>query len=385
MSLRSSSVRYVTDTCNQHTKEPYHAMEPVIQLQPILAAQAKHGPIFRRELFDVAYAAYKSIDEGDANEIAHRKLDSSSFFTDQEVLLHDLWGNEHPKSILREGIETREDDVIRHKRNWLYNSLQRLGRAYGHNSAKDKRYTLSLLPFDFGTRSFPIEEHNPSVETVPQETLNQWAAQWETSELRSRLSSFFQGEARRQLQHIDQIICFGLGRPLEVSPWPAAACRAYQQHLAACTIRDLIAHTPGCTAPTVFAQDPEYSAAEKTYLSEQLNINVLDDPEGFKALTGNTFVITVSPNVAVRQISVDMTHEDGGPAGFLCQEIISDGLECDGVGLRDAKDWKSCLYSTCPPSPALWEYKQKSIRMEYDDTDGLGAFGKMGVYMKSPD
>jgi hypothetical protein len=28
-----------------------------IQLKPILEAQEKHGPIFRRELFDFAYAA----------------------------------------------------------------------------------------------------------------------------------------------------------------------------------------------------------------------------------------------------------------------------------------------------------------------------------------
>jgi hypothetical protein len=29
----------------------------VIQLKPILEAQEEHGPIFRRELFDVAYAS----------------------------------------------------------------------------------------------------------------------------------------------------------------------------------------------------------------------------------------------------------------------------------------------------------------------------------------
>ncbi|KAH7066692.1 hypothetical protein BKA63DRAFT_371412, partial [Paraphoma chrysanthemicola] len=210
-------------------------------------------------------------------------------------------------------------------------------------------------------------EENLSAETVPQETLNRWAAQWETSELRSRLSSFLKGEAGRQLQHIDQIICFGLGCPLKVSLWPEAACRPYQQHLAACTIRDLIANTPGCTAPTIFAQDPEYSSAEKAYLSDQLKINVLDDPEGFKSLTGNTFVITISPNVPVRQIVVDMTHEDGGPAGFLCHDISSDGLECDGVGLREEDGRNVTPYSTCPLSPALLEYKQKSISMEYDD------------------
>jgi hypothetical protein len=40
----------------------------VIQLKPILDAQEKHGPIFRRELFDVAYAACLAINDKDPNE-----------------------------------------------------------------------------------------------------------------------------------------------------------------------------------------------------------------------------------------------------------------------------------------------------------------------------
>jgi hypothetical protein len=110
----------------------------------------------------------------------------------------------------------------------------------------------------------------------------------------------------------------------------------------------------------VFAQDPEYSSNEEAYLAEHFDMNVVPDPEGFEALTENTFISTILPDVPVRQIVPDMTHEYSGPTGFFCQEIGSDGLECDGRGRRYGDDRNICPYTACPSAPALLDYKQKA-------------------------
>jgi hypothetical protein len=54
------------------------------------------------------------------------------------------------------------------------------------------------------------------------------------------------------------------------------------------------------------------------------------------------------PNVPVRQIAPDMMHEYSGPTRAFCQEICSDGLECDGRGLRCEESRNICPYTTCP-------------------------------------
>lgn len=78
----------------------------------------------------------------------------------------------------------------------------------------------------------------------------------------------------------------------------------------------------------------------------------------------------------VRQVALDITHEENGPAGFLCNAIYSEGLEADGKKEADIKHF------TCNPSPALWKYKQESVWMEHDDREETDFFGNMGVYLK---
>jgi hypothetical protein len=126
----------------------------------------------------------------------------------------------------------------------------------------------------------------------------------------------------------------------------------------------------------IYAQDPAYRPSDTAYLAEHFDISVVADPEGFKALNGNTFVVSVSPNVPVRQIALDMTEDSHGPAGFFCDHIGSDGLDGDGKVYSDAH------YTTCNSSPGLWKYKQESHCMEHDDRKGMDCFGNIGLYLK---
>jgi hypothetical protein len=153
------------------------------------------------------------------------------------------------------------------------------------------------------------------------------------------------------------------------------------QHLAACTLRDLFAAKQNGAAPTIYAQDPAYQSSNTVYLAEHFGIPVIADPEGFKALNGNTFVMSVSPNVPVRQIALDMTHDSHGPAGFFCDHIGSDGLEGDGLE-GDGKVHGDANYTTCNSSPGLQRYKQESHWMEHENWKETDCFGAMGLCLK---
>jgi hypothetical protein len=350
---------------------------PVIELKPVLAAQEKHGPIFRRELFDVAYAAYLSIDDKDPNEQVYMKDGRQSKILRTAKTLPDIYGIERKCPILRECMVTeRENKPYVTKRVWVYNDLQALGLRY--SEAEYDR----LLPFQFGTTLLPIEEGEVDhMGAEFQDKIAQWRVEWEASNLSHRLTTFFKAHSQHVTKRVDQIMCFGLGSPVS-EPDPISLRRSYVQHLAACTLRDHFGARQRGAIPQIFAQDPVYRTADTAYLAEHWSISVLADPEGFKALDGNTFVISIAPNVPVRQIVLDMTSESDGPAGFFCDEIHSDGLGGDGTRIEDIHSGVKTPYRTCNSSPGLWKYKQDSLWTEHDDQAEMGCFGKMGMYLK---
>jgi hypothetical protein len=203
-----------------------------------------------------------------------------------------------------------------------------------------------------------------------------WRVEWEASDLHAHLTAFLEKHAGSAMQRFDQIICFGLGRPVSQSSYSRELRRSFVQHLAARTLRDIFATKQSGAVPTIYAQDPAYRSSDTAYLAKHFDISVVADPEGFKALNGNTFVVSVSPNVPVRQIALNMTDDSHGPAGFFCDHIGSDGLEGDGKVYSDAH------YTTCNSSPGLWKYKQESHCMEHDDRIGTDCSGNIGLYLK---
>jgi hypothetical protein len=354
-----------------------------IQLKPILEAEEKYGPVFRRELFDAAYAAFLAIDDSEPDGQTSPEQQWRSWYLRTEATVLDIYGNEHkvlvPKYEAKHEVTTFEGEKRSRqmRRIWLYNELQQLGRSHGED-----RDGL-LLPFTFVSQDIkdkdcPLNElsHDLTAKRRVEKT-------WGTSKLNESITKFLQQHAGSTAQHVDQIICFGLGCPISASQQTDRTYhRSYVQHLAACTIRDIFARSQSGVAPTIFAQDPEYSTESIAYLSENFGMVVLSDPEGFRALNSNTFLITVSPNVPVRQIALGMTHESGGPAGMFCDAINTDGLECDGQFWATDSKVRTWLYTTCPSSPGLWKYKGRAICLEHNDKEEMNCFGDIGMYLK---
>ncbi|EAT90097.1 hypothetical protein SNOG_01885 [Parastagonospora nodorum SN15] len=211
------------------------------------------------------------------------------------------------------------------------------------------------------------------MEEVDKQTYNDW----EASDIHHRLVAFLEEHAGTTTQ-VDQIICFGLVSPVS-SRHPRILRRAYTQHLAACTIRDLFARHQNSPAPKILAQDPRYTPIDMAYLSTHFSTTTLPDPEAFRALNGTTFVISISPDVPVRQVALGMTHDSGGPAGFLCCAIEDNGLGCKSVTMQNGEE---VFRFTDNSSPGLWEFKQKGVWAEWDDLEGgegRGLFWECGV------
>jgi hypothetical protein len=164
-----------------------------------------------------------------------------------------------------------------------------------------------LLPFDFHTINVPIDEDEDPIPLEFDKMIAQWREECEASDLHTHLTAFLGKHAGGAMQRVDQIICFGLDRPVSQSSYPRELRRSYVQHLAACTLRDLFAAKQSGAAPKIYAKDPAYRPSDTAYLAEHFDISVVADAEGLKALNGNTFVVSVSPNVPVRQIALDMT------------------------------------------------------------------------------
>jgi hypothetical protein len=336
----------------------------IISYQPILEAQSDHGPIFRRELFAAAYAAYHKNRSQSTRQ--HDLADSISFDAN-EFVVPDIYGVKRTIHTSSAGTLVDIDGgKFVTKRSWHYSSLQHLGTRYVYDDNDEPRF---LIPFGFTTQYAAIDTTDCFAESELSALASQMKAEWEASALHHQLIAFLEKHITPAAKRIDKIICFGLGcfRIKADLRWLR---RSYTQHLAAVTIRDVLARKQGGVAPLMYAQDPGYCDDGIAYLKRHLDIQVLKDPEGFRVLDSNTFVVTVSPNVPVRQIVVDLTHDAGGPAGILCDAIRNDGLD------------ESITVTTDPESPALWAYKQKSAWIEHDDQSKEDWFGKVGVYLR---
>lgn len=350
--------------------------QDIIDLDPILAAEAKHGPVFRRELFDAAYDAYKSIISAAPEEPELNGWGNKKQLLREKVTLLDINGDEFSAHVPRDGdVVQREEGPCILRRVWEYASIQELGHMYGAGVRH------GLCPYSFAQTEIEVDKGDCFKEDDLLERAPSWKKEWEKSDVFHRLTEFLNEHAAETMVHVDKIVCFGLGC---LKAWhEEGGHRSYMQHLAACTIRDIFTCTQGVATPTIYAQDPGYCSAGKFYLAKHFDMKIVDDPEGFKMLDGNTFVLSFAPNVCVRQVAFGITHEFGGPAGFFCDNIDSEGLHFNGKkGCDFPESFAICPYKTCEPSPGLWKYKNESAWREISDKKEENLFGAVGVYLK---
>jgi hypothetical protein len=272
-------------------------------------------------------------------------------------------------------MEGVDKQTYKFKRCWTHHDIQDLGYRYTNNHG-------NLLQFDIGTKGDPVQEEVEDDTILPDFHIEtaEFRSDWEAPHIHQRLVAFLEEHAGTTTQ-VDQIICFGLGSPVS-SRHPRILRRAYTQHLAACTVRDIFARKQNGPAPRILAQDPCYTTNDIAYLSSHFSTSTLPDPEAFRALTSTIFVISISPEIPVRQIALGMMHDSGGPAGFLCCAIEDYGLEGKSVTMLNGD---VITHFTDNSSPRLWEYKQRGVWCEWDDVEGgevEDCFGRVGWYLK---
>ncbi|KAF1997681.1 hypothetical protein P154DRAFT_578599 [Amniculicola lignicola CBS 123094] len=149
-----------------------------------------------------------------------------------------------------------------------------------------------------------------------------WKKEWEKSPMCRNIKDLANGKVK--IPNVTKIICFGLGCP-DLDDSGLRYGGSHQQHLAACTLRDVLSEILGADIK-IYAQDPNYCAAGKQMLMNKFGITIVDDPAGWLLLDAETLVMTVCPSVCVRQIACDILKDSGGPAGLFGFKIVGDGV-----------------------------------------------------------
>ncbi|KAF2810319.1 uncharacterized protein BDZ99DRAFT_570907 [Mytilinidion resinicola] len=113
---------------------------------------------------------------------------------------------------------------------------------------------------------------------------------------------------------VNRIVCFALGNLQRHNDNASHA-----QHACIQTLREILPKGDAGEAVPVWVQDPGYTDIDKRILTA-LDINVVEDPQGFLAITPSTLVMSLSPDIPVRQIVADVQW----PAALICDTIHAD-------------------------------------------------------------
>ncbi|KAH8429037.1 SRR1 family protein [Aspergillus melleus] len=156
--------------------------------------------------------------------------------------------------------------------------------------------------------------------------------------------------------------------------------RAHVQHAAVETIRTALQNRGMADASGVecYAQDPSYDAVDREFLAT-IGITALDDPKGFLELDANTLVLSVSPNVPIKQVVADVQW----PAAMVWNTVLSVKDEPEEwvkriMGNGEAQ-WAS-PFTTDPDSQRVRTMVEQYATATLDDANGF--FGDITVYMR---
>ncbi|KAL2285753.1 hypothetical protein FJTKL_07483 [Diaporthe vaccinii] len=147
------------------------------------------------------------------------------------------------------------------------------------------------------------EEQNHSSLQETRDAFHSYRGTWEASEDCLRLKSSMAAAA--SLPGITKIVAFACSSMSRDDAYTRH--RSATQHALILTFRDLLqASQPGVEIRCL-AQDPVYTEADRTVLSE-VGVTVVDDPQGFLEVDDQSVVLSFSPNVCVRQIITDLAR-----------------------------------------------------------------------------
>lgn len=143
-----------------------------------------------------------------------------------------------------------------------------------------------------------------------QEAFNKYRKEWLESKTCYCLLEQTAALTLEQTSGITKIVGIGLGgltNP-ERSEYPISGIRAFVQHAAIQTIADALEKQNGGREVECYAQDLENDQDVTIQFLKKIGITPLNDPKAFLEIDENTFVVSVSPNIPVRQIVCDIAR-----------------------------------------------------------------------------
>ncbi|KAJ7933138.1 hypothetical protein B0H13DRAFT_1592580 [Mycena leptocephala] len=211
-----------------------------------------------------------------------------------------------------------------------------------HLLIRNQRQAILGLPYDPESREHHTDD---SVVYLPYQLIHETF--WRDTETKERVSSFLSltDEETNLLFHrlkiefeasddfreissvmkspaipsgIRKIVAFARGSPSART----GRIPCVMQHILVLALKDMLSRKNGNAAVIqCFAQDPIYSDMDKQLLGKH-GITVLDDPRGFLQLDESSIVISIAPNIPVKQIVTDLAC----PAVIIWNSILGDPI-----------------------------------------------------------
>lgn len=160
----------------------------------------------------------------------------------------------------------------------------------------------------------PIENTITSFQKL-QAIFEAGALEWEQSDDCQRLRNALERIPSSTLNGISKIVAIACSTMAYDEP----SCQkpSIAQHAMVLTIRDFLQRKNGSQI-RCFAQDPAYTEIDKAVL-QSTGITVLDDPRAFLEVDEASFIVSVGPDVPVRQIVIDIAR----PAAMIWDKVKS--------------------------------------------------------------
>ncbi|KAK2875177.1 hypothetical protein FQN49_001714 [Arthroderma sp. PD_2] len=137
--------------------------------------------------------------------------------------------------------------------------------------------------------------------------------------------------------------------------------RSLYQHGLIRTLRKALSNLEGCQDIRCLAQDPAYTSIDIEVL-EAFEISTLDDPEGFLQIDDTTLVVSMMPDVPVKEIVADIAR----PA-MIVWDMNPNGP----------------IYCTDPTSSRVTEYLDKSYsKSEFPVDTDTDTFRGVAIYTR---
>lgn len=150
--------------------------------------------------------------------------------------------------------------------------------------------------------------------------------EWKESPACEKLKTILSSSAK--YHEIDKVIGFALGTMSrecvneDGTLDTRSAWRSASQHALLVTMTEWLQERDHKEKVLCYSQDPDYSEVDKKILDEA-GIEVIEDPRGWLEVDENSIVLSIAPNVPVKEIITDIAR----PAVIIwCQVKFDDGL-----------------------------------------------------------